>query len=103
VFRVPEDGLYRFSIGGYSPSESGREDSRIAFGLQVNEMFEAVGGGQLSWRDSPVGTFTHLVYLREGDEVSPWVYVPQVITIGSTDTGHAIWFQGQYVRSNTWT
>jgi hypothetical protein len=103
VFRVPEDGLYRFSIGGYGGGQPITPDTRFAWGLFVNEVWEALGGGQLSTSDTPMSTFTHLVHLTKGDEVNPGIFVPQAITIGSSIQGHAVWFQGQYVRSDSWT
>jgi len=94
-FTVPIAGFYRFNLHGYSPTNGAGH--RYAFGVNVNGTLKSFSGGTFSSPDSPLTTFTTVIYLSVNDIVIPRMYSPISATLGNVGVGHEFWFEGEFV------
>jgi hypothetical protein len=96
TFTAPRTGYYRFTINGYSTTALTTAGDRYAIGIEVNGTLKSMAGGNYSIFDTPLSTYTTVVYLTAGQVVNPAMYTSIAATLGA-GTGHEFWFQGEFV------
>jgi len=97
TFTAPRTGYYRFTLTGYSTTHLTNDGDRYAFGIKINGALKSFAGGNYSTFDTPLSTYSAVVHLTAGDVVKPAIFSSIVVTLGAGGTGHAFWFQGEFV------
>ncbi|MBU2555788.1 MAG: hypothetical protein KKF98_15150 [Bacteroidetes bacterium] len=96
TFTAPRTGFYRFTLTGYSTTALTTAGDRYAFGIKINGTLKSFAGGNYSTSDTPLTTYTAVVYLTADNVVKPAIFSSIVATLGG-GTGHEFWFQGEFV------
>lgn len=97
TFTAPRTGFYRFTLSGYSITPLLNAGDRYAIGIEVNGTLKSMAGGNYSIYDTPLSTYTAVVYLTADDVVNPAMYSSIPATLGGSSAGHEFWFQGEFV------
>jgi len=97
TFTAPRTGFYRFTLTGYSITPLITAGDRYAIGIKVNATLRSMAGGNYSDVNTPLSTYTAVVYLTAGQVVKPAMFTSIAATLGDSSAGHAFWFQGEFV------
>ena len=97
TFTAPRTGYYRFTLTGYSTTHLTDAGDRYAIGVKVNDVLKSFAGGSFSVYDTPLTTYTQVIYLNSNDVVKPAMYTAIDATLGGVVAGHEFWFQGEFV------
>ena len=97
AFTAPRTGYYRFSIFGYTTTPMTAAGDRYAYGININNSLKSFAGGNYSTFDTPLTSYSAVVYLTSNDIVKPAIFSSIVVSLGGTADGHAFWFQGEFV------
>lgn len=96
TFTAPYSGYYRFSLYGYAQNPCQSAGDRYAFGVAINGTLKSLSGGNYSNSDSPLNTYSAVMYLSSNDVVTPRMFSSIDATLGN-GSGHQFWFQGEFL------